>query len=117
MRSIFVATALFCAAANVVLADDNPHDPNHQQPPKLDDSVQAALDALGRKELRQPGSLPNPKLPAGTDTLPEIEHIILLMMENHSFDNMFGMLGRGNGFTLGPDGKPTATNNYANGTV
>ncbi|KIM73308.1 hypothetical protein PILCRDRAFT_730095 [Piloderma croceum F 1598] len=39
------------------------------------------------------------------------------MMENHSFDNMIGMLGRGDGFTLGPDGKPTAMNPYANGTI
>ena len=29
------------------------------------------------------------------------------MMENHSYDNYLGMLGRGDGFTRGPDGKPT----------
>ena len=33
------------------------------------------------------------------------------MMENHSYDKYFGMLsGRGDGFTLGPDGRPTAVN-------
>ena len=26
------------------------------------------------------------------------------MMENHSFDNLLGLIGRGDGFTLGPDG-------------
>ena len=28
----------------------------------------------------------------GTDTIPQIEHIVILMMENHSYDNRFGML-------------------------
>src|SRR6185436_14050575 len=59
--------------------------------------------------IRQPGSLPNPHLPEGTDTLPQIEHIIVVMMENHSFDNYLGMLGRGDGFRL-RHGQPIATN-------
>jgi phospholipase C len=108
--------------ANAVLASpfiffnpepNPPRDPN----PQLDDSVAAALLALGRTEMRQPGSLPDPFLPEGTDTMPDIEHIVMLMMENHSFDNIFGMLGRGDGFTLGPDGKPVNTNSYPNGSV
>lgn len=49
--------------------------------------------------------------------MPRIQHIVVLMMENHSFDNFFGMLGRGDGFTLGPDGLPTATNPYPNGQI
>jgi phospholipase C len=69
--------------------------------------------------LRQPGSLPYPHLPAGTDTIPQIEHIVVLMQENHSYDNKFGMLFRpgANGFRLGRDGLPTATNPYANGDL
>ena len=77
----------------------------------------AALRALGRTALRQAGSRPYPGLPAGTDTMPAIKHIVVLMLENHSFDNLFGMLGRGDGFALGPGGKPTATNPYANGQI
>ncbi len=61
-------------------------------------------------DLRSPGSLPFPDRPAGTDCLPEIEHIVVLIKENHSFDNYFGMLGLGDGFTLGPDGQPTNSN-------
>jgi phospholipase C len=76
-----------------------------------------ALQALGRTTLRTPGSLPNPALAAGTDTMPEIEHIVVLMMENHSYDNIFGMLGRGDGYTLDSNGLPTATNPYANGQI
>jgi len=76
-----------------------------------------ALQALGRTTLRTPGSLPNPALAAGTDTLPGIEHIVVLMMENHSYDNIFGMLGRGDGYTLDSNGLPTATNPYANGQI
>jgi len=73
----------------------------------------------GRGGLRTPGSLPYPRLPAGTDTLPQIEHIVVLMMENHSYDNRLGMLRRpgANGFRLGRGGLPTATNPYANGAL
>jgi phospholipase C len=68
---------------------------------------------------RQPGSLPYPDRPAGTDTIPQIEHIVVLMMENHSYDNKLGMLGRdgADGLRVGADGNPTATNPYANGDV
>jgi phospholipase C len=42
--------------------------------------------------LRRPDSLPFPHLPAGTSSMPEIEHIVVLMMENHSFDDLLGMV-------------------------
>ncbi len=54
--------------------------------------------------IRQPGSLPNPAAAPGTEHLPEIKNIVVVMMENHSFDNMLGMSGRGDGFPLGHDG-------------
>ena len=55
----------------------------------------------------RPGQRPQPSLPAGTDLLPQIKHIVVLMMENHSYDNYLGMLrGRGEGFPLGADGQP-----------
>ena len=76
-----------------------------------------ALRALGRDALRVPGSLPFPDLPVGTDTMPGVEHIVVLMLENHSFDNFFGMLGRGDGLTLNSQGVPTATNPYPNGQI
>jgi phospholipase C len=47
--------------------------------------------------------------------LPGIDHIVVLMKENHSYDNYFGMLERGDGFTLGPDGSPLNTNPDAHG--
>jgi phospholipase C len=78
---------------------------------------QEALDVLGRSTLRLPNSLPNPSLLPGTDTLPGIDQIVVIMLENHSFDNVFGMLGRGDGWTLGADGLPTATNPYADGSI
>jgi phospholipase C len=55
-------------------------------------------------------SRPRPDLRAGTDLQPKIKHIVIVMMENHSFDNVLGILGRGDGFTLGTDGLPTSTN-------
>jgi len=74
--------------------------------------------AAGRR-LRKPNSLPYPRLPAGTDTIPQIDHIVVLMMENHSYDNKLGMLRRAgaDGFTIGAGGRPTATNPYANGDI
>jgi phospholipase C len=69
-----------------------------------------AAQRAARAVLRQPGSLPFPKLAPGTDTMSEIEHFVVVMMENHSFDNVLGLIGRGDGFTLGPGGRPTAKN-------
>ena len=64
----------------------------------------------GRGPLR-PEILPRPDLPPGTDLIPEIKHIVVLMMENHSYDNYLGMLtGRGEGFPLGPGGAPDESN-------
>jgi phospholipase C len=42
--------------------------------------------------LRRPGSRPFPHLPAGHESMPEIRHIVVVMMENHSFDNLLGMV-------------------------
>ena len=69
------------------------------------------------RTLARPGSRPRPDLPAGTDLEPRIEHIVVVMMENHSFDNVLGMLGRGDGFTRGADGLPTATNPDGHGNL
>jgi phospholipase C len=83
-----------------------------------------ALQVLGRSGLRAPDSLPDPSLSPGTDTMPEIEHIVVLMLENHSYDNFLGMLGRGrgqrpkgDGFSLNRTGRPTATNPYPDGRI
>ncbi len=68
---------------------------------------------------RAAGSRPDPRFPAGTDRLPQIDHIVVLMMENHSYDNYFGLLGRkgADGFTVGTDGLPTNSNPTAGGTT
>ena len=63
-----------------------------------------------RSRHHRPGDRPDPSRPAGTDMLPQIKHIVVLMMENHSFDNYLGTLGRGEGFPLGDDGTPDAGN-------
>ena len=79
--------------------------------------VGSVLDAATRTVLRHPGSLPFPRRPAGTDTVPQIEHIIIVMMENHSYDSYLGMLGRGDGFTLGSGRRPTHANADTNGDL
>jgi phospholipase C len=78
-----------------------------------------AVSPGGNGQLRAPGSLPYPRLPEGTDTIPQIEHVVVLMMENHSYDNHLGMLRRpgADGFRLGRNGQPLATNPYADGRI
>lgn len=63
-----------------------------------------------------PGHRPDPTKPEGTDLIPNIEHIVVLMMENHSYDNYFGMLSRGDGLLRDQDGNPTSQNPAADGT-
>jgi phospholipase C len=52
---------------------------------------------------------PDPSRPAGADRIPQVDHIIVVMMENHSYDAYFGaMTGRGDGLPQGasnPDGR------------
>ena len=67
--------------------------------------------------LLKPDSRPFPHLAAGTDTIPELEHVVVLMMENHSFDDHLGTLGRGDGLTLGTDGTPVNFNPAPGGGV
>ena len=78
--------------------------------------------AAAKRRLAQrgagPGSRPEPKTASGTDRLPQIEHIVILMMENHSYDNYLGMLaGRGDGLPRDAQGVPTSTNKAADGTA
>src|SRR6476660_3086545 len=50
--------------------------------------------------LGQPGDRPNPERAEGTDLLPDVEHIVIYMQENHSYDSYFGTFHRGDGFTM-----------------
>jgi phospholipase C len=61
------------------------------------------------------GVRPRPALPEGMDTIPQIEHLVVVMMENHSFDCYLGVLGRGDGLTVDRHGRPLATNRDASG--
>ncbi len=79
-------------------------------------------DRLEQREISghalQPGPAerPRPDQPAGADLIPQIKHIVVLMMENHSYDNYLGTLpGRGDGLPTGPDGAPNAANVLPNG--
>jgi phospholipase C len=69
-----------------------------------------------RRHVR-PGDRPHPEVEPGTDMLPQIKHIVVLMMENHSFDNYLGTLGRGEGFPVADDGAPDAENPDSAGTM
>src|SRR5579871_742356 len=60
--------------------------------------------------------LPFPDRPPGTDCLPQVRHIVVLMMENHSFDNYLGAGGRGDGLPVDAEGRVSATNARSDGT-
>ena len=81
-------------------------------PPSLGSALAATSPAP-----RGPGSRPDPRRAPGTDLLPPIEHIVVVMMENHTFDNYLGMLGRGDGFALDAHGRPTNTNPGSSGDL
>jgi phospholipase C len=73
--------------------------------------------------VRKPDSLPDPTRPAGTPTatLP-FDHIVVCMMENHSFDDHLGMLPlRGqplaDGLSFDAAGKPVNSNPVKGGYV
>jgi phospholipase C len=70
----------------------------------------AVRNAPRQATRREAGSRPRPDAATGTESFPQIQHIVVVMMENHSFDNILGMAGRGDGFTIGTDGRPTAKN-------
>jgi phospholipase C len=67
------------------------------------DRLSAERRLRHRDAARDRRRLPDPSLAPGTDRVPEVRHIVLLMMENHSFDNYLGALGRGDGL---PDPPP-----------
>jgi phospholipase C len=73
---------------------------------------------IGKESPVDLASRSRPDLPVGTDLLPEIKHIVVLMMENHSYDNYLGMLaGRGEGFARDVSGAPLAANPRHDGTM
>jgi phospholipase C len=68
--------------------------------------------------MRPPNSLPFPGKPAGTpnDEMP-FDHLVVVMMENHSFDNLLGALPGVDGLTLDGAGKATNSNPGTIGTA
>ena len=73
--------------------------------------------------LRGPDQLPDPKRPAGTPTsaLP-FDHIVIVMMENHSFDNLLGALAhsgqpKANGLKFNTRGEALNSNPGPEGPV
>jgi len=88
--------------------------------PGLRTERRASSAASSRRGLRRPDSVPDPSRPIGTpDESMPFDYVICWMMENHSFDNYFGMLSKrgqpaADGFTFGA-GKPTNFNLDSNG--
>jgi phospholipase C len=97
------------AGASILLAgcSGNSTTPTTRSPSS---SIPGASTTTAPTALKASGSLPNPSVATGTDQVPQIEHFVVVMMENHSFDNILGLNGVGDGFTLGPNGQPIAKN-------
>jgi hypothetical protein len=98
----------------------------HSAVASMDARPAAALRALSRRcqarhgrprGLARPGSscvigrvsVPTPRSRKARTRSLQIEHVVVVMMENRSFDNYLGVLGRRDGFTVGSEGKPTNT--------
>ncbi|HWC40031.1 MAG TPA: alkaline phosphatase family protein [Acidimicrobiales bacterium] len=73
--------------------------------------------------LRRPGDVPDPRRPPGTpDPRIPIDHVVVVMMENHSFDNYLGMLPRSgrpgaDGFRFDHLGRPRNANPVPGGVI
>jgi phospholipase C len=83
----------------------------------------AVMSPAAMGATRVPDSLPDPTRPAGTATAAmPFDHIVCVMMENHSFDNLLGalpLLGlpKADGLTFDSAGQATNSNPSSNGTV
>ena len=83
----------------------------------------AIASAIAMAAARVPDSLPDPSRPAGTATAAmPFDHVVCVMMENHSFDNLLGALPRlgqphADGLTFDRAGQATNSNPGPNGTV
>ena len=71
---------------------------------------------------RHPGSLPFPgEAPGTVNTMMPFDHVVVVMMENHSFDNLLGALSTSradvDGLTFGFDGSATNSNPGTNHTA
>jgi phospholipase C len=82
--------------------------------------ARAGASTPTRAALRWPDSIPYPSLPLGkqTNAFP-FDHIVLVMQENHSFDNYLGMLPvcgqpKADGFTFNAKEEPTNWNPIGN---
>ena len=80
------------------------------------------LSASTSAGVRAPGSMPDPSRAAGTanDEMP-FDHIVVVMMENHSFDNVLGALSRAgqsgaDGLSFDANGEATNSNPGVAGT-
>jgi len=80
----------------------------------------ASSNPAGAPKLRWPDAVPYPSLPLGqfTGAFP-FDHIVLVMQENHSFDNYLGMLPqsgqpKADGFTFNKKGEPINWNPLEN---
>jgi phospholipase C len=52
----------------------------------------ARVPLASAASVHKPDTLPFPHLPAGHESIKQIKHVVVLMMENHSFDNLLGMV-------------------------
>src|SRR5579859_1849413 len=68
----------------------------------IDGSVRSAADGSGPAAGDAAADAPS--------TVGKIEHVVLIMQENRSFDHYFGMFPGADGFTLDAQGNPTNCN-------
>jgi phospholipase C len=82
------------------------------------ESIEARLARRrhGRAGFDAASGRPDEALSVGADRLPQIEHIVVLMMENHSYDAYFGAMdGHGDGLPRNGDGTWAVANPAGDG--
>lgn len=94
-----------CADASLELFECRDAGEPFPSPPTAYDD---GYDARQRCEL-QPGSLTRDSVGAGAPSLAAVKHVVVLLHENHSFDNYFGAWQAPAGQTVEVAGPTTST--------
>jgi phospholipase C len=80
--------------------------------------IEAAAARRGAARRQHPLTVPpDSTRPIGIDTMPQLRHIVVLMMENHSYDNHLGMADRGDGLASADAENLAAGNRTSDGRL
>lgn len=70
-------------------------------------AIEPSHTATNVAKAAEPASLLQTVAPSSLSGLNKVQHVVVIMQENHSFDNYFGTFPGADGIPMGPDGMPS----------